>query len=146
MTKLIVWIGGIALLAMTLCETLSVIGRHIGMPQRGVIEIIQAAILVAGALALVASTLAGNHARVRLVVDRLSPATQDVLSRLSALLAAVFFTGLLAGSVWIAADLWDTFEFSEIMNVPWRWLRTVANLCIAASILVLLRQALWRRG
>jgi TRAP-type C4-dicarboxylate transport system permease small subunit len=144
MTRIIVWIGGAALLAATLLDTLSVAGRHVGLPFHGVIELIQAAVLVAGGLGLVASALAGNQARVRLVLDRLPPRANALARRFSALLAAAFFAGLLAGSGWIAFDLWDGYERSELLGVPWRWLRVFANLCLAALVLLSLRAAFGR--
>jgi len=136
-----VWLGGLALLAATSFDTLSVVGRSIGMPQHGIIELSQAAILVAGSIALVAATLAGNHARVHLVIDRLPLRGKRLALRLSALVVALFFTGLLAGSAWISADLWQSHEVSELLGVPWRWMRAFANISLAVAILILLRQA-----
>ena len=85
-----VWLGGIALLAATLGDTLSVIGRHLGFPLHGAIELIQAAVLVAGSLALLASTLAGGHARVHLVLDRLSRERRAAAERICSLVTALF--------------------------------------------------------
>ncbi len=142
MTRVIVWLGGIALLAITLLETISVVGRHIGFPQRGSIELIQVAILAAGCLALVVSALGGNHARVRLVIDKLTPEAQDRVMRVCMFVTAAYFAALLAGSAWIALDLWNAYELSELMNVPWRWLRAFANLTLTVIIFILLRQTL----
>lgn len=146
MRKAMIWIGGIALLGATLVDVIAVIGRAIGMPQHGSIELSQTAVLVAGALALVAATLAGSHARVHLVIDRLSVRGKDVALRVSALCTAAFFAGLLAGSVWIAADIWAAHEVSELLGIPWRWLRAVANISLAAAVLILIRQALGSRS
>ena len=43
--KAAIWLGGIALLAATAIDTLAVIGRHLGIPVTGSIELMQAAVL-----------------------------------------------------------------------------------------------------
>ena len=72
--NLMIWTGGAALLAATAVDTVAVIGRQVGFRVHGAIELIQAAVLVAGAVALVAATAARAHARVRIVVERLANA------------------------------------------------------------------------
>ncbi|MFB0610713.1 TRAP transporter small permease [Aurantiacibacter poecillastricola] len=137
--RLAVWIGGSALLAATAIDTLAVIGRHVGLPVTGSIELMQAAVLVSGGLGLVIATIVQSHARVRLFIDRLSPPGQVLADRISDALSLIFFLGLLIGSAWLSLDLWDAHEQSEILGVPWRWLRVIANLClfIAAASLAL---------
>ena len=142
--SLMIWTGGAALLAATALDTLVVVGRQVGFALHGAIELIQAAVLVAGSLALIAATAADNHARVRLVVSRLGR-SRDWLERGSELLTALFVLALLTGSTWLAIDLWNSHEVSELAGVPWRWLRLVANLALAAVFLLALR-ALLRRG
>lgn len=138
-----IWTGGAALLAATMLDTLVVVGRQVGFALHGAIELIQAAVLIAGSLALVAATAADNHARVRLVVSRLGR-SRDWLDRWSELLTALFVLALLAGSSWLAIDLWHSHEVSELAGVPWRWLRLFANLSLAAVLLIALR-SLFRR-
>jgi hypothetical protein len=133
-----IWAGGIALLAATLIDTVSVIGRQVGFAVHGAIEMIQAAVLVAGSVALVAASVAGNHARVRLVVERLGNWRKG-FEQASDLLTAVFLGALLTGSAWLAADLWHSHEVSELAGIPWRWLRMVANIAFFAMIVIALR-------
>ncbi len=137
--KITIWLGGIALLAATAIDTLAVIGRHVGLPLTGSIELMQAAVLVSGGLGLVVATATQAHARVRLLVDRLSPAGRAVADKFADLLSLLFFSALLIGSVWLSADLWNAHEVSEILGVPWRLLRLFANACllIAAANLIL---------
>ena len=137
--NLMVWTGGAALLAATAIDTVAVIGRQVGFRVHGAIELIQAAVLVAGAVALVAATAARSHARVRIVVERLGTARQWV-EGFSEALAAVFLTALLIGSVWLSADLWNSHEVSEVAGVPWRWMRLAANLGLATMLFLTLRQ------
>ena len=128
--SLMILTGGIALLAATAFDTVAVIGRQVGFAVHGTIELIQAAVLIAGSLALIAATAANNHARVRLLVNRLDR-SREWLERGSDLLTALFVLALLAGSSWLAVDLWSSHEVSEIAGVPWRWLRLFANFALA---------------
>jgi hypothetical protein len=142
--NLMVWTGGAALLAATAVDTVAVIGRQVGFRVHGAIELIQAAVLVAGAVALVAATAARTHARVRIVVERLGNA-RPWFDRLSEGLAAVFLAALLTGSAWLAADLWNSHEVSEVAGVPWRWMRLAANLALAAMLVLTLRNLVGSR-
>lgn len=144
-SRITIWIGGAALLGATLLDTVAVIGRKIGYPLHGSIELVQLCVLVAGAIALLLSTLAGSHAKVHLVVDRLGERWRNIAVRGNAFLAASFFGALLVGSGWLAIDLWSGHEQSELIGISWRWMRMLANLCFAAIIVALLRQALGRR-
>src|SRR5690606_16773026 len=69
--RLLVWAGGVALLFATVIDTIAVIGRHIGLPLAGSIELMQAAVLVSGAVGLLVATIEQSHARVHLLVERL---------------------------------------------------------------------------
>jgi TRAP-type C4-dicarboxylate transport system permease small subunit len=135
--RVLVWIGGIALLAATSIDTIAVIGRHVGLPLTGSIELMQAVVLVSSAIGVVIATLESSHARVRLVVDRLGPRLRGVADRLSDALTLVVVLCLLAGSVWLAADLWHAHEYSELLGVPWALLRLIANVCLLATALIL---------
>lgn len=135
-----VWIGGIALIAAASLNVLAVIGRHTGLPLKGAIELVQVAVLVAGSLALVAATLARNHARVHLILDRLKGARRVAAERLCAALSILFFSMLLTGSLWLAIDLWGEQEVSELLDVPWRWMRAFLNAALIVVILLLVRQ------
>lgn len=143
--KTVTLIGGIALVAATGIDVLSVIGRHVGLPFRGSIELVQVAVLVAGTLALLVATVDRSHAKVHLAVDRMSESARAKLERISALLGAAFFAALLAGSVWLMADLWAGHEQSEVIGVSWRAMRVFANVVLAVIVLALLGQAVRRR-
>lgn len=134
-------LGGIALLGATATDTVAVIGRHVGLPLRGSIELVQFFVLVAGSLALLVATAERAHAKVHLVVDRMGDAGKAAMARLAGLLGAVFFAGLLAGSLWLMADLWSGHEESELLGISWRWMRLFANLTLLATTVVLLAQA-----
>jgi TRAP-type C4-dicarboxylate transport system permease small subunit len=142
LSRSLVVIGGIALLAAMAVDTLAVIGRHAGMPVLGSIELVQAMVLVAGAVAMLLATLADHHALVRLLSDRAGPCGRALMHRLSALFSALFFLALLAGSVLIAADLWAGFEHSELLRVPYRPLRVTTIIVVLVMALVYLRRCI----
>lgn len=139
-TKLAIWVGGVALLAATLIDTVAVVGRHIGFPLTGSIELMQAAVLVSGSMGLVIATLERSHARVHLLVDRLGASWRHLADRVSDGLTLLFCAALLVGSVWLSIDLWNSNEQSELLGVPWRVLRMTANLALLAVCAILL----WR--
>lgn len=141
MNRALVWLGGAGLLAATAIDTLAVIGRYASYPVEGSIEAIQVAVLVAGTLALLAATVAVSHAQVHLVVDRLPDGARDLARRLCAVALALFLLALLAGSAWIAADLWYAHEESEVLGLSWRWLRLFANAVLLAAALAALGHA-----
>jgi len=137
-----IWLGGAALLAATLIDTLAVICRHIGWPITGSIEAMQAVVLVAGSLGLVIATWEDSHARVGLVVERLSAGARRVADWLSEVATLAFVVALLIGSIWLAADLWPGHEQSELLGVPWAVLRAIANISLGAvALLLVLRLA-----
>ncbi len=142
MRAILVWTGGAALLAAMAIDTLAVVGRNVGMPIIGSIELVQAAILVSGTVALVLATLHGGHARVRLVIDRLQGAPRHVLANdVARWRRHACSRRLPAGSIWLAADLWSGHERSEVVGVPWRILRLIANAGFVACALIALAGA-----
>jgi TRAP-type C4-dicarboxylate transport system permease small subunit len=143
--RVAIWVGGLALLAATLIDTLAVIGRHIGMPLTGSIELMQAAILVSGSLGLVIATGEQMHARVRLVIDRLGERWRSGADIASDVLTLVFFLAMLTGSAWLAADLWAGHEQSELLGVSWRALRLAANASLLAACAILAWRLVGRR-
>jgi TRAP-type C4-dicarboxylate transport system permease small subunit len=136
----LVWFGGIGLLVAMVTDTLAMLGRHLRMPLIGSIEIVQCAVLVAASASLVLATQHRSHARVHLLLDRLSPAALRRAERLNALAGALFTLALLAGSVWIAADLWRGHEESELLRIPYRPLRIVVALMLAALAIINVRR------
>jgi TRAP-type transport system small permease protein len=140
--RLLVVVGGGALLIALAVDALAVVGRHVGLPLLGSIELVQAAVLVSGSAALLVATLADVHARVHLLVDRLPMNWQVLLLRTGHLLSALLFLAFMAASLWIASDLWQGHEQSELLRIPYKPLRIVAVLATAAVAVVFLRQLL----
>lgn len=134
-------LGGGALLAAAVIDFFAIIGRHSGVPLLGSIELVQVLVCIAGTAALLAVTLNGNHARVRLVTDRVRRSTANVMYRINALCGSVFFLLLACGSAWLAYDLWSAQEASELWRLPYRPLRIAGVLGLVGVTLLFLRQA-----
>jgi TRAP-type C4-dicarboxylate transport system permease small subunit len=110
--------GAIALLAAMAVDFASVVGRHLGFPFLGSIEIVQLLVVVAASAALVGATLSGAHAAVHVITERLPPGQRQFWARVAALLGALFFALLCAGSAWLAADTLPGDERSELLQLP----------------------------
>jgi len=136
----LIWLSGGALLLAMLVDTLAMVGRQIGVPLIGSIEIVQAAVLFAAAGGLIVASLDQAHARVRLLLDRLPIAWRARIERLHAVAAALVYAALFIGSSWIAIDLWGGHEESELLRIPYRPLRAA----IALTLLVLFLHALYQ--
>ncbi|MGD2166664.1 MAG: TRAP transporter small permease subunit [Gammaproteobacteria bacterium] len=134
----LVWISGGALLVAMIVDTLAMFGRALQLPLIGSIEIVQAVVLLAASGALIVATLESAHARVNLLLDRLSSRWRRRLEKLHAIAAALLYAALLAGSVWIAWDLWGGHEESEILRIPYRPLRVAAILSLGTLVVLAL--------
>jgi len=144
--QLLFYAGSAALLGIMLVETLSVLGRHLSLPLIGAIEIIQASIIIVACTSTVIATLLAAHARVQLIINRLSVTARTRLASLSAALSSLFFLGLAAGSSWLAYDAWNAFEESEVLHISYRPLRVVVALSALIVTLIFIFNALRPRG
>jgi TRAP-type C4-dicarboxylate transport system permease small subunit len=133
------YVGAGSLLLATTIETLAVIGRHLGVPFIGALELMQACILLLACAAMLAATLTHSHASVTLLVSRLSARGQRVLHVFSCLLSALFFIAIAAGSVWVLVETWYDQEASELLRVPFRPLRIISVLAAVAIVIAFLR-------
>jgi TRAP-type C4-dicarboxylate transport system permease small subunit len=127
----LVVVGGGALLGAMAIDGFAVVGRHVGLPLLGSIEAVQAAVLVAGCVALLVATQAGRHARVHLLVDRLPAQAATLLRRAGFLLGALLFAALAVASAWIAIELWPGHEESEWLHIRYAPLRAMTVLFCA---------------
>jgi TRAP-type C4-dicarboxylate transport system permease small subunit len=129
-------LGGMGLLGATAADSIAVAGRHTGFHLLGAIELVQTAVVLLGASAMLIATIVGGHASVHMVTERLAKPTAAHLARIAAFVSGLVFLILAAGSAWVAADLWHGFEQTELLRIPLRWLRLVwivFALLIAAS-------------
>lgn len=138
--KWLFYLGSIALLFAMAVDTLAVLGRHIGIPLPGSIELVQASILVASSAAVLSATLADKHARVRLVMNRMKGGPLAVLKRVQAAFSFLFFCALAAGSLWIFLDLRGGHEESEVLHIPFAPLRIVCIVSVLGVAFEFLRR------
>ena len=138
--KFLFYLGAAALLFAMGVDTIAVLGRHIGLPLWGSIEMVQAAILVASSSAILSATLARKHVRVRILMDRLKGRSGIWLQRIQDVFSALFFCLLTAGSVWIFLDLRNGYEESEILHIPYAPLRIICMISILAVMVSFLRR------
>jgi TRAP-type C4-dicarboxylate transport system permease small subunit len=139
------YVGAAGLLFAIGADALAVLGRHLGIPLLGSIELMQAAILLASSAAIVLATVAKKHAVVHLLIDRLSPRRRSVMERVHALLGAIFFAALAIGSVWIALDLRNGHEQSELLRIPFAPLRILSIVAVLAVTAIYLVRAFGRQ-
>jgi len=123
------------LLAMA-TDALAVAGRHLGFTFLGAIEIFEACVVIAATSAIVIATIDRSHARVRILLEQVGASVAGALDRAADLVSALVFVVLIAGSVWLASDLWNGHEVTEVLNLPVRWLRAIwiAGAVLAAAI------------
>jgi TRAP-type transport system small permease protein len=139
------YVGAAGLLFAIGADAVAVLGRHLGIPLLGSIELMQAAILLTSSAAIVLATVANKHAVVHLLIDRLSPRRRAMMERVHALLGAVFFAALAVGSLWIAYDLRDGHEQSELLRIPYAPLRIVSIVAVLAVAAIYLARAFEKR-
>ena len=129
---LLFYVGTAGLLTTMAVETAAVIGRRIGMPVTGALEIVQAAIVPAACASMLIATIHGAHAAVHMLTDRMSPSARRRVLAAGSVLAGLCFTALCAGSAWLAMEYWNSFEQTEVLHIPFRPLRAIVTLAAAA--------------
>ena len=68
---LLFYAGSAGLLCMMVVEAAAVLGRHVGMPVMGALEIVQVAIVPAACAGMLIATLRNAHAAVHMLTERL---------------------------------------------------------------------------
>ena len=139
---LLFYIGATGLVLVMVIEVIAVTGRHIRIPLLGALEMAQASILPAACASMVIASLAGTHAVVHLLTERLSARPREWLARASALIATLYFAGLCVGAAWLTTDYWNSFEESDVLHIPFRPLRILVTVCAAALAMIFLHRAL----
>jgi TRAP-type transport system small permease protein len=139
-TWAVILIGSLALLAELVLVFASAVLRNMGVALPGTIEIVEVIIAVIASMAILMTTLAGRHAIIRLVIDRVRRGSHRLLNAFTHLCGA-FYWGLLAvGTAWIIAEVWGKQEATmlvEIPVVPFRLVFLAA--CISILVLLLVR-------
>lgn len=139
-TGVVIAAGSLALLVAMATDALAVLGRHLGFPLLGALELVQASVSVAGACALVCASVAGAHAVIHAVLDRVSAPMRALLTPVGHALGAVFFGVLAAGCGWLAWDLHNAREASDLLGIPLMPLRLFATLALTFAAYLFLRR------
>jgi TRAP-type C4-dicarboxylate transport system permease small subunit len=129
------YVGAAGLLLAVTVEGIAVLGRQIGVPLHGALEIIQTAILLTASVSMLSATISNSHATVHLLTTRLPPSPKRWLQRFASLVSAVFFAALSVSGAWLAVEHWGQHEESELLHIPFRPLRVLsllATICISA--------------
>ena len=134
----LLYLGGAALLATVAIIAVAVISRHLGRTLTGSLELAQATILVASSCSLLAATLAQRHATVHLLIDRVGRRARAMLISIGQILGAIFFVLLAAGEIWIAFDLWNGHEESELLHIPYAPLRMISIAAVLGAAAAML--------
>lgn len=139
------YVGSAGLLAVMAIEAVAVAGRHSRLPLLGALEMAQAAIVPAACASMIIASLAGTHAVVHLLIERLAERARARVLRASGLLAGLFFAGLCVGMAWLSAEFWNSFEETDVLHIPFRPLRALVTLCAGVLALIFFARA-WRPG
>jgi TRAP-type C4-dicarboxylate transport system permease small subunit len=139
--RLLVILGGTALVLAMAIDVLAVLGRHTGIPLLGSIELVQMLVAIASSMAVIVATLHGRHAVVRVILARLQGTAATLLMRLDAVALALFVFALAAGSAWIMLEMWGSHEESELWRLPYRPLRLLVVLSLLVTTALVLRKA-----
>jgi TRAP-type C4-dicarboxylate transport system permease small subunit len=138
--------GSAGLLTVMLIESAAVVGRHLGLPVLGALEIAQAAIVPATCAAMLIAGLRGAHAAVHMVTERLPEGVRRGFGRGSSVLAGLYFSALSIGSIWLAVEYWNSFEQTEVLHVPFRPLRALVSIALVAIAVAFFAHALRPRS
>lgn len=130
--------GAVGLIGAMLTDSIAVVGRHVGIPFTGSIELVQAFIVLGAASAIAYASLGATHAAVDLVFHRLPISAQHLANRFAALLGFLFLAALVIGSAWIAWEYRDAGERTELLGIELKWLRLFWLACavIAAGAML----------
>jgi TRAP-type C4-dicarboxylate transport system permease small subunit len=137
--------GSVALLAAMAIDFMSVVGRHLGHPFPGSIELVQVSVVVAAAAAVIGATLSGAHAAVHVITERLPEGQRRLWARLAAILGALFFAMLTVGGVWLIADTLGGDERTDLLGLPLLPFRAIWCAATALAAVLFVRDAIWPR-
>jgi TRAP-type C4-dicarboxylate transport system permease small subunit len=129
-------LGACGLLCAMLIDATAVVGRRLGMPVLGSIELVETCVVLMASASLVGTTLGEGHASVHILTERLATPWRIRMKRLADALSALFFAALAIGSLVVVRDLWGGDERTELLNLPLAPLRVLW--CASAIGVVLL--------
>lgn len=112
------WVAGWSIVAMMLLTGVDVILRIVYEPITGTFEIIGLLGAITISFALAKTTLEQGHIAVKLLMVRLPPRPQAVITFITRILTLVLFGLLSWQSAVYATDLWQSNEVSPTLGLP----------------------------
>lgn len=111
-------VGGFFLCTMVILTTANIIGRKIGLPISGSVELIGlfSALVISASLALTQSS--GGHIAVNILTEHFSIKIQKILAIINAILCSVFFIILAKSLTQLALRYLQKGEITETLHLP----------------------------
>lgn len=144
LSRLAFAVGAFGLLGAMSVDFAAVLGRHLGLPLLGSIELSEVCIVCMASAAVLGSTLERGHASVHLLIERLGARAKRGLARVADLLSALFFGFCLVGSLLLVAELWHGAEQSELLGLPIMPLRVLWCAALAGIVVCFAARAFAR--
>ncbi len=142
LNKLFSIIGILGIGLVTLTDTAAVIGRHLNMSLIGSIEVVQLGIVLLASAAIAIATKESKHARIQIVLNRINHSHRRNLDILSNIATFLFLILLFSANTWILLETWLTHERSEILHLPYHWIRSLFSATLLITITLLLKNIL----
>ncbi|MBA4416743.1 MAG: TRAP transporter small permease [Syntrophus sp. (in: bacteria)] len=118
LNKILVILGGIAVMALMLLATGNVVLRIFGMPYRGAYEIVSFLGAVVIAFALGFTQKRKGHIVVDILTDHFPKKVQDVIETIADIVIMVFF-GIVCWQIYIwGIKIIESREVSETLKIP----------------------------
>lgn len=136
----VVAIGMLALVGELILVFAAAILRNLGVALPGTVESVELLIAVIASAAIVRATLAGNHATIKLAIDRVSARVRNRLHVFVHLCGALYWAMLALGTTWIIFEVWGRQEATMLLELPVVPFRIVWLLaCVSIVVLLLVR-------
>ena len=117
LNQVLLWVGGLFLLAMITITGANIVLRLFGLPLRGTFELMGYFGAVVTAFALGYTQIKRVHIAVDIVVLRFSKKTQKILHAVNHLVCMVFFIIATWQVSKYATTLWETGEVTETLQI-----------------------------
>ena len=140
-SSLLVWVAGMALLAMVLVTVVDVFGRYVlGKPVTSGHALVQALVFVVVFLGLPLLSSMRGYMQVELLKTALPPPLARIRERLVESAAAVCLTAFGLQFLWQGRYYSYRGEFIEMLEIPLAWFAFLGGtLCLFAALLTAVR-------
>lgn len=133
------WIGGIALLLLTILACTNMLLRPLGSPLAGAYELIGFLGALVVAFPLGYAQLSRSHISVDILTSRYPRRTRQAVLRVNSLVCAIFFVLVAWQSGRYATAVWKRGETSETLRMIYHpFVYAVAICCLLLAFLLLL--------